>query len=286
MKPSAAPTVLLNNGVAMPRLGLGTWPLRGTDAQQAVTRALRSGYRLIDTAAAYGNESAVGRGIRHTGIPRERVFVTTKLRGFDHGHDKTLRAVDASLAALGLDYSDLFLIHWPVPAQDLYVETWQALEKVLADGRARAIGVSNFKPTHLDRLLRETGTVPAVNQIQLSPLTSQAELRAHHQRHGIVTESWGPLGKGTSLLRDRTVTRLAAKYSRTPGQIVLRWHMELGLAAVPKSADPQRIKTNIDVFDFALAPEDVLALSALDTGAERPADSDVFQPGLRGHGRD
>ncbi|GHB60226.1 oxidoreductase [Streptomyces umbrinus] len=282
MNTPSAPTVLLNNGVAMPRLGLGTWPLKGADAQRTVAFALNNGYRLIDTATAYGNESAVGRGIRAADVAREDIFVTTKLRSSDHGHERTLRAVDASVAALGLEYIDLFLIHWPVPSQNLYVETWQALRKVLADGHVRAIGVSNFKPAHLERVIGETGTVPAVNQIQLSPLTSQAEPRAYHRNHHILTESWSPLGKGTDLLGHPTVTGLASKYGKSPGQIVLRWHMDLGLAAIPKSNNPQRIISNIDIFDFVLTPEEVESLCALDTGAAQPVDSDAMQPGLMG----
>lgn len=269
MNNSVSPVVTLNNGVTMPRLGLGTWPLEGDGAQHAVTSALTSGYRLIDTAAAYGNEDAVGRGVRASGLAREDVFVTTKLQGFEHGRDRALRALDASLSVLGLDYVDLFLIHWPVPAQDLYVETWQALTQAAADGRVRAIGVSNFKPTHLDRLINETGIVPAVNQIQLSPLTSQAELRAYHQHHNIVTQSWSPLGKGTRLLTAPTLSRLADKYGKDPGQIVLRWHMELGLAATPKSGNTDRITSNIDIFDFALTPEEVDEITVLDTGEQR-----------------
>ncbi|MEU6375775.1 aldo/keto reductase [Streptomyces sp. NPDC046909] len=284
MTSSASPVLTLNNGVTMPQLGFGTWPLKDEEAQRAVTTALADGYRLIDTAAAYGNEDAVGRGIRDSGLDRQEVFVTTKLQGAHHGYDNALRAVDTSLAALGVDYVDLFLIHWPVPARDLCVPTWQAFAKMLADGRARAIGVSNFKPAHLDRIIDETGTVPAVNQIQLSPLTAQTELRDHHRRLGIVTQSWSPLGKGTDLLDHPVITGLSSKYARTPGQIVLRWHMDLGLSAVPKSGDPERIRRNIDVFDFALTPAEVDSITALDTGVHQPADSDVIQPGLNGPG--
>ncbi|MFJ3802609.1 aldo/keto reductase [Streptomyces sp. NPDC090088] len=284
MTSAASPVLTLNNGVTMPQLGLGTWPLKGTDAQHAVSAALTDGYRLIDTAAVYGNEDAVGRGIRESGLDRQDVFVTTKLHGVSHGYDHALRALDASLAELGLDYVDLFLIHWPLPAQDLYVPTWRAFAKALADGHARAIGVSNFKPSHLDRLIDETGTVPAVNQIQLSPLTAQAGLRQYHRGHGILTQSWSPLGKGTDLLVHPVITGLAAKYGRTAGQIVLRWHIELGLSAVPKSGNTERIKGNIDIFDFTLAPHEVEAITALDTGAHQPADSDAVQPGLKGSG--
>jgi 2,5-diketo-D-gluconate reductase A len=265
----------------MPQLGLGTWPLSDTEAQQAVTTALELGYRLIDTASAYGNEHDVGRAVLGSGLPRDEIFVTTKLGGRDHGRDQTLRAFDASRAALGLDYVDLFLIHWPVPSQDMFVETWQAMESLLAQAGVRAIGVSNFKPAHLDRLAKECETVPAVNQIQLNPRTSQSVLRAYDEASGIRTQSWSPLGAGSTLLSDPVVTGLAAKYSKAPGQIVLGWHLELGLAVVPKSARRERIAANIDIFDFQLDPADVQALTDLDTGAELPVDSDTVQPGLR-----
>ncbi|MFJ2202696.1 aldo/keto reductase [Streptomyces violaceusniger] len=281
MNAPAAPTLTLNNGVVIPRLGLGTWPLDGRDAEHAVVTALNHGYRLIDTASSYGNERAVGRGIRASGLRRKDVFVTTKLHGEDHGYDSALRAFETSLTELNFDYVDLYLIHWPVPSKGLFVDTWRALQKLMADGQVRAIGVSNFKPAHIERLIDETGVTPAVNQIQLHPQTTQRELRAYHRTRGIVTESWSPLGQGSDLLDAPEIHEIAARRRRSPGQIVLRWHMELGLIAIPKSGNPSRIAANIDIFDFTLTAGEVDTLSALDTGAKPPVDSDVTQPGLR-----
>ncbi|MFD9667819.1 aldo/keto reductase [Rhodococcus sp. NPDC059968] len=274
MTVASAPTVNLSGSVSMPRLGLGTWPMKDAEAERAVESALTQGYRLVDTAAAYGNEAAVGRGVRQSGLPREEVFVTTKLHNCDHGYDNALRAFDRSSDELGLDYLDLYLIHWPMPFLDRYVETWRALAKLQEDGRIRAIGVSNFKPAHLDRLIAETGIVPAVNQIELNPRTNRPEERAYHREQGIVTESWSPLGPGTDLLEIPAITDLARKYGKQPGQVVLRWHMDLGLVATPKSANPGRIAANIDVFDFALTADEVDSITALDTGSVPPVDSD------------
>lgn len=276
MEKPAAPTVDLGGDVAMPRLGLGTWPMTGDAAENAVTQALSRGYRLIDTAAIYGNEDGVGCALRASGIARAELFVTTKLARKAHGHDTALRAFEQSLRALALEYVDLYLIHWPMPALGLYVDSWRALIRLQAEGRVRAIGVSNFKPAHIDRLIDETGVVPAVNQIELNPRTNRADARAHHRRKGIVTESWAPLAPGTNLLAEPIVAELATKYSKAPGQIVLRWHIELGLVATPKSADPQRIASNIDIFDFRLDDDEVQRLNALDTGAYPPVDSDTF----------
>ncbi|MBZ9641405.1 aldo/keto reductase [Streptomyces sp. PSKA30] len=281
MNSPAAPTLTLNNRVVMPRLGLGTWPLEDRDAEHAVVTALHHGYRLIDTASSYGNEHAVGRGIRASGLRRKDVFVTTKLHGEDHGYDSALRAFETSLTELNLDYLDLYLIHWPVPSKGLFVDTWRALQKLMAEGLVRAIGVSNFKPAHIERLIDETGITPAVNQVQLHPQTTQRELRAYHRTKGIVTESWSPLGQGSDLLDAPEIHEIAAKRRKSPGQIVLRWHMELGLIAIPKSGNSSRIAANIDIFDFTLTAGEVDALSALDTGAKPPVDSDVTQPGLR-----
>ncbi|MFC9836350.1 aldo/keto reductase [Rhodococcus sp. NPDC127530] len=274
MTVASAPTVNLSGSVSMPRLGLGTWPMKDAEAERAVESALTQGYRLVDTAAAYGNEAAVGRGVRQSGLPREEVFVTTKLHNCDHGYDNALRAFDRSSDELGLDYLDLYLIHWPMPFLDRYVETWRALAKLQEDGRIRAIGVSNFKPAHLDRLIAETGIVPAVNQIELNPRTNRPEERAYHREQGIVTESWSPLGPGTDLLEIPAITDLAREYGKQPGQVVLRWHMDLGLVATPKSANPGRIAANIDVFDFALTADEVDSITALDTGSVPPVDSD------------
>jgi 2,5-diketo-D-gluconate reductase A len=277
MTTAAAPTLPLLHGALMPRLGLGTWPLQDDQAQAAVVTAIESGYRLIDTAENYGNERGVGAGIRASGIAREDVFVTTKFTKYGHGVDLVAEAFAASAERLGLDYIDLLLIHWPNPAQDRYVQAWRGLAGLLESGRVRAIGTSNFKPAHLERIIEETGVVPDVNQIQLSPLLTRPDARAFHEAHGIVTESWSPIGGvGVEALRDPLILRLADEYERTPAQIVLRWHIELGLITVPKSADPIRIAQNIDIFDFELSEADVAAISALDRGESKAADSDRF----------
>ncbi|MFJ8015045.1 aldo/keto reductase [Streptomyces sp. NPDC096339] len=280
MNAPTAPTLSLNTGIVMPQLGFGTWPLEHHDAEDAVTTALHAGYRLIDTASSYGNERAVGRAIRHSDLPREDIFVTTKLHGVDHGFSAALRAFDMSLDELGLDYLDLYLIHWPVPGKDLYVDTWRAFKTLLDSGRVRAIGVSNFKPAHIDRLIAETGVTPSVNQIQLHPQTTQPSLRAYHEAKAIVTESWSPLDRSGTLLSTSVIRDLAESYDRSPAQIVLRWHIELGLVTIPNSSNRTRIHRNIEIFDFHLSPDEVRAISALDKGDRQPIDSDVTQPGL------
>ncbi|MHC5262756.1 aldo/keto reductase [Streptomyces sp. UC4497] len=263
---STTPEVTLNNGVTMPQLGFGVFQVPDDEAHAAVTSALDAGYRSIDTAALYENEKGTGRAIADYGLAREDVFVTTKLWNTEQGRDTALRAFDASLDRLGMDYVDLYLIHWPVPSRDKYVETWQAFEEILAGGRARAIGVSNFLPEHLDRLAAETSVVPALNQIELHPRLQQSELRAYDAEHGIATEAWSPLGRGNGVLDDEIVTALARKYDRSPAQIVLRWHLQLGNVVIPKSVTPSRIRENIDVFDFELAADDMAALAGLETG--------------------
>jgi 2,5-diketo-D-gluconate reductase A len=270
-------SLTLHNGISIPQLGFGTWPLSDAEAEKTVATAVEHGYRLFDTAAMYGNETGVGRGLRAAGVRREDLFVTTKLRGRDHGYDRTLAAFEASRRRLGLDAIDLYLIHWPLPHKDRYVETWRAMASLLEQGRVRAIGVSNFTPAHIDRLLAETGVLPSVNQIQLHPGVAQARLRAYDQAKGIVTESWSPLGKGSSLLRDPVITGLARRHSRTPAQIVLRWHLQLGLVAIPKSSDPVRIAANIDVFDFALSDRDMAAIARLDKGDGAAMDPDLVK---------
>jgi 2,5-diketo-D-gluconate reductase A len=270
-----APELILNTGTAIPQLGLGTWPLTDTEVAPVIVTAVELGYRHIDTAVKYGNETGVGQGIRDSGLPREELFVTTKLDGAYQGDDRAIAGLSDSLGRLGLDYVDLLLIHWPVPARDRYVSTWRTFEKILAEGAARAIGVSNFKPAHLDRLRAETDIVPAVNQIQISPHIPRAQQRAYDTEHGIVTTSWSPLGQGSSLLAEPVITRLAEKYGKTPGQVVLRWHLDLGLVAIPKSANSGRLRENLDVFDFSLDPADVAQIASLDRGPGVGVDSDV-----------
>jgi diketogulonate reductase-like aldo/keto reductase len=270
------PDVTLNNGVLMPQLGFGVWQVDDDAAEHAVTTALRAGYRSIDTAMIYGNEQGVGRALSAAGVPREQLFVTTKLWNTDHEYDKALRAFDESLDRLGLDYLDLYLMHWPVPSQDRYTEAWRAMEKLYADKRVRAIGVSNFTVQTMSRLLDEFDVVPAVNQIELHPRFPQEELRKLHAVHDIATEAWSPLGQGKGLLDDPVLGRIAAKHGRTPAQVVLRWHLQLGNVVIPKSVTPSRIAENIAVFDFALDDEDMAAIAGLDNGGRIGPDPAVF----------
>ena len=272
----AVPQIRLNNGVSMPQLGFGVFQVPNAETEAAVTTAFEAGYRGVDTAAGYGNEEGVAAAIARSGLPREDLFITTKLANDAHGYDNAMRAFDESMRKLALDQLDLYLIHWPRPAHDQYVETWRAFEKLQADGRVRAIGVSNFQPAHLRRLIDETGTVPAVNQIELHPYLVQADLRAVDAEHGIATEAWSPLAKGGDLLADPVVTGVAAKYGRTPAQVVLRWHLQLGNVVIPKSVTPSRVAENIAVFDFELADEDMAALAALDRGLRTGPDPDTF----------
>ncbi|MGI5151245.1 aldo/keto reductase [Plantactinospora sp. CA-294935] len=269
------PTLPLANGARIPQLGFGTWPLSDAEAERAVAEAIGVGYRLIDTAYKYGNEVGVGRGLRASGVPREELFVTSKLNGEWHGRDRVREAFQDSIGKLGVDYLDLYLIHWPMPWQDRYVEAFLGLSDLLRDGRVRAIGLSNFKPAHIDRIRAATDVTPDVNQIQLDPTLTRDAARAYHREHGIATQSWGPIGHGGELLANPVVTGLADRYGRTPAQVVLRWHLDLGLVPIPKTASADRMKSNIDVFDFTLAPEDVAALSALDRGEAAATDSDT-----------
>lgn len=256
--------ITLNNGQAMPQLGFGVWQVPEADTEAAVTAALQTGYRSIDTASAYANEAAVGRAVAASGTPREELFVTTKLRNSDHGRDAARRAFDASVQLLGVDYVDLYLIHWPVPEQDKYVETWKAVEEIYAEGRAKTIGVSNFTVECLERLISETEVVPAVNQIELHPYFSQRGMRAVNAGHGVVTEAWSPLGQGKGLLDDPVLARVGAAHAKTPAQVVLRWHVQLGHVVIPKSVTPTRIAENFDVFDFVLSEAEMDAVSTLD----------------------
>lgn len=272
-----APTVPLLHGAAMPQLGLGTWPMNDAQATNTVAAAVEMGYRLVDTAEAYGNERGVGAGLRSSGVARDELFVTTKFNVRWHGVDLVGEALAASCDRLGLDYVDLLLIHWPNPGHDRYVQAWEGLARVLDAGRVRAIGTSNFKPAHLDRIIAATGVAPDVNQIELSPALTRDAVRAYDTAHGIVTESWSPIGgEGTKVLAAPIVRDLAERHGRTPAQVVLRWHIQLGLVTVPKSSDLQRLRQNLSVFDFTLSAEEMSDLSALDQGEDAATDSDSF----------
>lgn len=257
------PSLSLNDGSQIPQLGFGTWQIPEEKAASAVSAALAAGYRLIDTASIYGNETGVGDGMLISGVPREKIFVTTKLWNSHQGYDETLRACSESLRRLQLDYVDLYLIHWPTPRLGRYIESWRALITLKNEGRARSIGVSNFQIPHLRRLLDETGVVPSVNQIELHPYFQQRFLRVFHTQHGIVTESWSPLGQG-ALLRDRQILRIAQKYQKTVAQVVLRWHLDSDLVTIPKSANPERVRENFNIFDFQLDEDDFALLNDLD----------------------
>ncbi|MEU3218960.1 aldo/keto reductase [Streptomyces sp. NPDC006971] len=276
---SKVPSITLNNGVEMPQLGFGVWQVPDDEAAKAVATAIESGYRSIDTAAIYENEKGTGRAVAASGVAREELFITTKLWNAEQGYDSTLRAFDASLDKLGTDYVDLYLIHWPLPAKGAYVDTYKAFEKIYSEGRAKAIGVSNFLPEHLERLLGETSVVPAVNQIELHPQLQQARSRAVHAAHGIATEAWSPLGQGKGLLEVPTVVAIARKHGRTPAQVVLRWHIQTGNVVIPKSVTPSRIVENIDVFGFELDADDLAAIAALDEGKRLGPDPADFNVG-------
>ena len=273
---STVPNLKLNNGVEMPQLGFGVFQVPDAETTAAVSAALHAGYRSIDTAAAYGNEAGVGKALAAAGLERDELFITTKLWNSEQGYDKTLRAFDAGLEKLGLETLDLYLIHWPTPERDLYLDTWKAFEKLYADGRVRAIGVSNFQPAHLERILQTGGTVPAVNQIELHPYLQQAEVREFDAKHDIATEAWSPLAKGGDLLSEPAIVALAAKHGRTPAQVVIRWHLQLGNVVIPKSVTPARIRENFDVFGFALTDDEVSSLSSLDRGERTGPNPDDF----------
>lgn len=269
------PAIKMNDGRMIPQVGLGTWPLKDHDAPAVIVTAIEAGYRHIDTAFRYGNQVGVGQGIRQSGIDRAALFITTKLDGEHQGDDKAVAGLDACLRQLGTEYVDLLLIHWPMPARGQFISTWKTYERLLASGKVRSIGVSNFKPAHLETLAAQTSVVPATNQIQLSPRITRTDHVSYDAAHGIVTVSWSPLGQGSDLLQDGLLAQIAARHGKTPAQIVLRWNIELGLVPIPKSANKQRIAENIDIFDFSLSAAEVAAISALDTGAEKRVDSDV-----------
>lgn len=270
-----APAISLANGVEMPQLGLGTWPMNDAEAAVAVAAALDIGYRSVDTAENYGNERGVGEGIRKSSVQREDVFVTTKFNRQWHSVDGARTACQASLERLGLDYIDLLLVHWPNPDQDRYVEAFQGLVRLLDDGLVRAIGTSNFKPAHLERLF-DLGLVPHVNQIQLDPYHQRSDLVSIHRSKGIVTESWRPLGNGSPLLADPVIAGIAKSRGRTPAQIVLRWAVQQGFVTAAKSSDPARMAQNLNVFDFSLSDDEMAALAALDRPDPGMLDADSF----------
>jgi 2,5-diketo-D-gluconate reductase A len=272
----AAPSITLNDGNSIPQVGLGVWQTPPEETERAVGSALDAGYRHIDTAAAYGNEGEVGTAVAKSGLPRQDVYLTTKLWNADHGYDSTLAAFDASMDRLGLsDYLDLYLIHWPMPAKNAFVDTFKAFAHLRDQGRIRSIGVSNFEPEHLRILVDATGIVPAVNQIELHPLLQQQELREVHAQLGIATEAWSPLGQG-SLLSNPTVTAVADAQGKTPAQVLIRWHIQLGNIVIPKSVTPERIVSNFDVFDFELSEQDMASVSSLGDGTRLGPDPRTF----------
>jgi 2,5-diketo-D-gluconate reductase A len=273
---ATVPTITLNNGIEIPQIGFGVYQVPPEETRDAVQAALEVGYRHIDTAEMYGNEKGVGEGIRASGVPREEVFVTSKLNNGFHAHDDALKAFDGTLEALGSDYVDLFLIHWPLPGIDVdYVETWKALEEIYESGRAKSIGVSNFNAHHLRKLHGETEVIPAVNQIEVHPYLAQDELRAFNAQHQIATEAWSPIAQG-KVLDDPTILRVAERYGKTASQVTLRWHVQRGDIVFPKSVTRSRVEENFDIFDFELSEDDLREITALDRNERTGPDPDTF----------
>lgn len=269
------PNVTLHDGVEIPQLGFGVFQVPPEDTQRAVEEALSAGYRHVDTAAAYQNERGVGAAIAASGIPREEVFVTTKLWNSRQGYDSTLKTFEKSLGRLGFEYADLYLIHWPVPTEDRFVDTWRAFERIREEGRVRTIGVSNFRIEDLERLERETWVRPTINQIELHPFFQQAELRAWHAEHGIATEAWSPLAQGAALTEEPVVAA-AERHGKTSAQAILRWHLQLGNVVIPKSVTPERVRENIEIFDFDLSDEEMAAIGGVHTGDRGGPDPATF----------
>ncbi len=267
--------VKLNDGNSIPAVGFGVFQIEPADTEQAVGAALQAGYRHIDTAAAYGNERETGRAVANSGIPRDQLYVVTKLWNADQGYDSTLKAFDASMNRLGLDHLDLYLIHWPLPRSNTFVDTFKAFAHLRDQGRIASIGVSNFEPEHLQMVIDFTGIVPAVNQVELHPRLTQTVLRETHARLGVATEAWGPLGQG-SLLSHPTITAIAENRDRTPAQVLIRWHLQLGNIVIPKSVNPERIMSNFDVFDFELNADEMSSIASLDDGSRLGPDPRTF----------
>jgi 2,5-diketo-D-gluconate reductase A len=276
---SSVPNLKLSTrsgAVDIPQLGFGVWQVPDAEATPAVTTALETGYRSIDTARAYENEAGVGRALAATDVSRDEVFVTTKLANGDQGYDTTLTAFEGSMERLGIDVLDLYLIHWPVPAKDAYVDTWRAFQKLRDDGRVKAIGVCNFQVDHLQRLREETGELPSINQIELHPYLVQEELRGFHAENGILTEAWSPLASGGDVLTDDVVTAIAEQHGVTAAQAILRWHIQLGSVVIPKSVTPSRIRENFDIFGFELTDDEVASITARDRSHRTGPDPDEF----------
>jgi diketogulonate reductase-like aldo/keto reductase len=269
------PHLRLHDGVEIPQLGFGVFQIPPEETQEKVEEALGVGYRHVDTAAAYRNEAGVGAAIAATGVRREDVFVTTKLWNSEQGYDSTLRAFEKSIERLGTGHVDLYLIHWPLPSKDLFLDTWRAFERIQEEGGARSIGVSNFRVEDLERLEQEAERRPTVNQVELHPRLQQAELRAWHADHDVATEAWSPLAQG-ELLEDGTIETVAAHHDRTPAQVILRWHLQVGNVVIPKSSTPERIRENFELFDFELSEDDMAALERLDAGERTGPDPATF----------
>ncbi|WP_026819687.1 aldo/keto reductase [Arthrobacter castelli] len=272
---TAVPNITLNDGTVIPQLGFGVFQIKPEDTKDATLAALETGYRHIDTAQMYGNEKQVGEAVRESGIDRSELFVTSKLNNPFHAREDALRAFDQSLEDLGFDYLDLFLIHWPMPDVGDYVDTWKAMEEIASSGRARSIGVSNFQPHHLKRLLDETGTVPSVNQVEVHPYLTQDEVRAFNEQNNIVTEAWSPIAKGNVLGED-VLKDIAGRHGKTTAQVTLRWHVQRGDIVFPKSVTRSRVEENLNIFDFDLAADDMAAISSLNRNERTGPDPDTF----------
>lgn len=273
---SNVPGIELNSGATIPQLGFGVFQIEQSQTAETVAKALEIGYRHIDTAQMYGNEAEVGEAIRGSGIGRDELFVTTKCNNSNHGRLDSQKALDESLSKLGLDYVDLYLIHWPLPGKDLYVDTWRGFEEAVKDGKTKSIGVSNFQDHHLERLFAETETVPAVNQIELHPHMQQLAMRSFDERHGIATEAWSPIGQGKGVIDEETIVGIAQKHDKTGAQVTLRWHIQLGNIVFPKSVTPERIQENFEIFDFELSDEEMAAIGELERAERIGPDPDQF----------